>query len=78
MRGGLNQTQLAKKIGVSRKAISDWEVGKEKPSMSKVLTILEHYLEWTKQLELPGLGILVAATEQQAEDLKNTEPEKEK
>lgn len=40
---GLNQTQVAKKIGVGLTTICRWETGKSKPPIDKMLKMCELY-----------------------------------
>lgn len=63
MRGGLSQAELAILLKVAPTTLTDWETGKKHPNMTHLLKMLEHYIGWTKQLELPGLEILAAAAE---------------
>ena len=40
-KSGLSQEMLAKKVGVSRQAVSKWETGESEPEISKLKVLAE-------------------------------------
>ena len=40
---GLGQVALAKALGVGKSIISDWELGKSEPTLSKLITIAKYF-----------------------------------
>ena len=60
---GLTQEELAKKLGLSAKAISAWETGRNEPNMGQAYDLAMHF-----NIEITDL--MIAPTE---EDLKKEE-----
>ncbi|MBO0952929.1 XRE family transcriptional regulator [Fibrella forsythiae] len=50
---GLNQTQLAKKLGITPQSVSEWESGRTRPDISKLLE-LAHALDTTVDELVPS------------------------
>jgi len=68
----LNQSEFAKKLGVSRASVSQWEAGSTKPSMSR----LRHVSEITKRplswFLIEDTAAAMAASNSPADDIINT------
>lgn len=58
---GLNKTQLARAVGVSKPAVTKWEKGQDEPSPEnwrKIAVTLGKPVSWFKQDELPSDEII--------------------
>ena len=51
---GLNQSQVAKKLGITRETLGNWELGKTKIPYYRLLALSKLYKLEVTQLSLPG------------------------
>lgn len=65
----LSQAELARKLGVSRQAVTNWETGKSVPSSEFLYKLCELYgIEFSKLVGQGGIAHVAAATDEKDEE----------
>lgn len=66
----LSQAELARKLGVSRQAVTNWETGKSVPSSEFLYKLCELYgIEFSKLVGQGGIAHVAAATDEKDEEI---------